>query len=293
MSELPSFRVDSKLFGSSALAALADAFQRDGAVCVRGLFSPAEVASISEGVDAVLERPSQASKRASQHGDGLFLEDFCRSADVEQIAAAARNADVSRLAAAVMQSNTARFYHDHVLVKERCTSQQTPWHQDQPYYDVDGSQSVSFWCPVDAVPLRSSLQLVAGSHLLGWRMPRSFKDNAASWFPEGSLPDLPSLPHAGAEAQAAAGAHNILSWAMQPGDAVLFHFLTIHGAGGVDGERRRRVLSLRYVGDDATHAPRAWTTSPAFPGVRLAGGAPLEHPLFPVVWPRGERADPT
>jgi hypothetical protein len=33
--------------------------------------------------------------------------------------------------------------------------------------------------------------------------------------------------------------------------------------------------------------PRRWATSPLFPGLdpELAGGAVLDHPLFPVVWP--------
>ncbi len=52
--------------------------------------------------------------------------------------------------------------------------------------------------------------------------------------------------------------------------------LTLHCAGGVEGPRRRRVLSLRFLGDDVTHAPRAWKTSPDFPGLadELAAGAP-------------------
>ena len=50
---------------------------------------------------------------------------------------------------------------------------------------------------------------------------------------------------------------------------------------------RRRVLSLRYLSDHVRHAPRRWRTSPPFEGLdeELAAGAPMEHPLFPVVWP--------
>jgi hypothetical protein len=64
--------------------------------------------------------------------------------------------------------------------------------------------------------------------------------------------------------------------------------LTLHCAGGVEGPRRRRVLSLRYLGDDVTHAPRPWKTSPDFPGLadELDDGAPMDHPLFPIVWER-------
>ena len=44
--------------------------------------------------------------------------------------------------------------------------------------------------------------------------------------------------------------------------------------------------SVRFLGDDMVHAPRAWKTSPEFPGLAetLAAGAPMEHPLFPLLW---------
>jgi ectoine hydroxylase-related dioxygenase (phytanoyl-CoA dioxygenase family) len=111
-------------------------------------------------------------------------------------------------------------------------------------------------------------------------MPRSFLDHQAKWFPEGSLADLPdveALRH-----DPASGAR-ILGWALEPGDAVAFHMLTLHAAGGVEGPDRRRVFSLRLLGDDMVHAPRAWATSPDFPGLadELPAGAPLDHPLFP------------
>jgi hypothetical protein len=43
---------------------------------------------------------------------------------------------------------------------------------------------------------------------------------------------------------------------------------------------------VRFLGDDMTHAPRRWRTSPEFPGLReeLPAGAPMNHPLFPVLW---------
>ena len=47
------------------------------------------------------------------------------------------------------------------------------------------------------------------------------------------------------------------------------------------------VFSARYIGgEDVRHAPRPWTTSPDFPGLTetLAAGAPMDHPLFPLVW---------
>ena len=57
-------------------------------------------------------------------------------------------------------------------------------------------------------------------------------------------------------------------------------------ADGVEPGRRRRVFSVRFLGDDMRHAPRPWKTSPDFPGLaeELPAGAPMEHPLFPLLW---------
>ena len=71
----------------------------------------------------------------------------------------------------------------------------------------------------------------------------------------------------------------------EPGDAVAFHFRTVHGARGNPGARARRVFSARWVGDDAAFADRGGVTSPPFPELTLRDGDPLDSPLFPQVWP--------
>jgi ectoine hydroxylase-related dioxygenase (phytanoyl-CoA dioxygenase family) len=85
----------------------------------------------------------------------------------------------------------------------------------------------------------------------------------------------------------------VIGWELEPGDAVFFNMLTVHGAGGVEGPHRRRVLSVRMLGDDMVHAPRPWRTSPPFDGLdsELEAGAPMEHPLFPVLFRTAIRAD--
>lgn len=134
------------------------------------------------------------------------------------------------------------------------------------------------WMPVDPVPVESTLEFLAGSHLGGWLMPRSFMDSQAKWFPEGTLHELPTI-------EGFRDQHQILGWALEPGDVVFFHMLTVHHAYGVPGANRRRAFSLRFLGDDATHAPRPWRTSPPFEGLEaeLPAGAPMDHPLFPLL----------
>jgi len=73
-------------------------------------------------------------------------------------------------------------------------------------------------------------------------MPRSFMDDQAKWFPEGSLEELPDIE--------AKRDDEILGWDLEPGDVVCFHMLTLHAAAGVGEGRRRRVFSVRLLGDD-------------------------------------------
>jgi ectoine hydroxylase-related dioxygenase (phytanoyl-CoA dioxygenase family) len=256
------------------------AFARDGVVCVRQVLSADEVAVAAAAVEAVLASAGPLRQVASGADDpGAFVEDFCRWQQIPQIERLARHSLVPAVAAALMATPQLRFYHDHVLVKEAATAQRTPWHQDQPYYNVDG-HGVSAWIAVDPVPEGGSLELLAGSHRGPWLMPRTFLTKEARWFPEGSLAELPDI-------NADPDAFDIRRFALQPGDAIFFDFLTVHGAPGFPYRSRRRVLSLRYLAADTRHAPRPWRTSPPFDGLEdgLPAGAAMDHPLFPVVWP--------
>jgi ectoine hydroxylase-related dioxygenase (phytanoyl-CoA dioxygenase family) len=261
-----------------------EAYQRDGAVCIRGLLSPELIDTLCMGIEKNLATPSPRAKIASAADDpGWFIEDFCNWQENNFYQRFIFESPLAKIAGMLMHSNLSRLYHDHLLVKEPGTRQRTPWHQDQPYYNIDGRQNCSFWIPVDHVSRSSTLEFIAGSHLGPWLMPRTFKDSQAKWFPEGSLADLPDIDN-----------HRnnfpILGWEIEPGDVVCFHMLTLHAAAGVEPDRRRRVFSVRFLGDDITHAPRPWSTSPEFPGLaeRLPAGVEMNDAIFPVLWRRND-----
>ena len=124
-----------------------------------------------------------------------------------------------------------------------------------------------------------TLEFVAGSHAPGtWYMPRTFVSKAALVFDEGELEEVPDI-------EADRSAHEILGWALEPGDAVAFHMLTLHQAGG--SPTLRRAFSVRVLGDDATNAPRPHRTSPPYLGLddELAAGDPIEVDRFPLLHP--------
>lgn len=259
--------------------ALVAQFQRDGAVCIRQLLTADELALLRDGIEANLAAPSPRAKVASRPDDpGRFFEDFCNWQDIDAFRSFIFEAPLAQLAQRLMGSQTVRLYHDHLLVKEPGTRQRTPWHQDQPYYNIEGEQNVSMWIPVDPVSRAATLEFVAGSHKGPWLMPRTFMDNHAKWFPEGSLQDLPDI-------EGARERFPIVGWNIEPGDFVCFHMLTLHAAAGVEGPNRRRVFSVRFMGDDIRHAPRSWKTSPDFPGLAdtLPAGVPMDDARFPLL----------
>ena len=116
-------------------------------------------------------------------------------------------------------------------------------------------------------------------------MPRTFLDDQAKWFPDGTLAELPDIDADPERFRV----HRLGARARRRG--VLPHADAAR-CGRRRWPHRRRVLSVRFLGDDMVHAPRPWTTSPPFPGLvdELAAGAPMDHPLFPVLWCRGDRS---
>jgi ectoine hydroxylase-related dioxygenase (phytanoyl-CoA dioxygenase family) len=261
--------------------AAVEAFARDGVVVVRGIVSPTEIEGLKAAVDQVMASPSSRSNVASRPDDpGCYFEDFCRWQDMPALRQVALESALPHAAATLMDSVSARFYHDHILVKEAGTTQRTPWHQDQPYYNVTG-RGISAWVPIDEVPKAGSPEFWAGSHLGPWRLPRTFLDEEAKWFPEGSLAEMPDI-------EADRSAYDIRQWQLSPGDALFFSFQAVHSAPGFPFDHRRRVVAFRYLSAEARHAVRPWATSPDFPGLadELDDGAPMDHPLFPLAWPR-------
>jgi len=256
-----------------SIARAREEFQRDGAAMIPGLFAP-WVETIRAGIARNMAEPGPyASENAA--AEGRFFDDYCNWTRIPEYERVVRESPAARVAAAVMGSERAQFFHDHVLVKEAGTPKPTPWHMDAPYYFVEGAQTVSFWIPVDPVH-EASLRLIAGSHRWARMVrPVSWADDSdfygsGEWMP---VPDPDADP----------ADHRVLEWVMEPGDAVLFDFRTVHGARGNPGGARRRALSLRFVGDDARYVERPGRTSPPFPGHGMAPGQRLREDWFPVL----------
>lgn len=254
-----------------------ETYARDGVVLVRGLFAD-RVETLRAGVARNMAEPGPfAAENLHKHEAGRFFDDYCNWARIPEFAAVLRDAKLAEVAADLMQSARVQLFHDHVLVKEPGTSKPTPWHQDSPYYFVEGRQTVSFWSPLDPVE-EATLRCVAGSHF--WPKPVL----PTRWLAEtGFYPDSDTyipVPDPDAEGM------DIRAFTMAPGDAVAFHYGVLHGARGNETATRRRAFSLRLLGDDARYVDRPGPTSPPFPGHGMQAGERLREDWFPVLLDR-------
>ncbi len=255
-------------------------FQRDGVTVLRGAIDQSQLDALAEAVDFNLAHPSEWAVDYTPAGQsGRFFGDYVSWGRIPAYRDVALHSQLPATAATLMQSETVRFFHEHILVKEPGTTEVTPWHHDQPYYCVDGDQNVSFWISLDAVPAEAGVEFLAGSHRWDRRfIPRKFADSNAYVEADNGFERVPDV-------DGERDRHEIFRFDIQPGDVIAFSYRTLHAAPGTAGRtaNRRRAVSMRYIGDDAVFALRPWLHSPPFEQRDLVVGQPLDDPRFPLI----------
>eukprot|EP00058_Branchiostoma_floridae_P027272 XP_002612763.1 hypothetical protein BRAFLDRAFT_97256 [Branchiostoma floridae] len=130
--------------------------------------------------------------------------------------------------------------------------------------------------PVDPVPMETCVQFVRGSQGWGWFCPRKFATTLNYSLTGGdtgskTFRDVPDI-------DGDRDKYDILTWDVQPGDCIVFHMKTLHGAPANPSlSLRRRVVSTRWVGDDAVLAERPWEVSPPITGIEKNKAHPSRY----------------
>ena len=256
---------------------LIEDFSTEGAVLCKGIFldwlDPLRI-----GVDKLIQNPSVRERSYTpEDGTASFFQDLVNWDRIPEFKDFIFKSKIGFYAAKLMKSKKSRFFHDHVLVKEPGSSIVTPWHQDKPYYCVDGKQSVSFWIALDDISKEGCLECIAGSHLSNiLHKPKRFNGN--DLYENDNSKEVPDINSNRKD-------YKILSWDIKAGDAVAFDFRTLHGASkNINKNSRRRVFSARIVGDDAFFVDRQGKGSPPFENIKLKTGDKLTGREFPIIY---------
>jgi Phytanoyl-CoA dioxygenase (PhyH) len=192
---------------------------------------------------------------------------------------------VPEIAGALLDSGKVNFFGDQIFVKEPQTRERTAFHQDATYFEIDGDQCCVMWIPVDPVTLENgTMQYVRGSHRDGkLYQPNVFVSQTPLPGAQGEpLPDI----------EGHMSDFDIVHFDVEPGDVIVHHYRTVHGAGGNHSRYQvRRAASLRYCGDDIRFRSRPWAPKQLHHTQQLKDGDPLSGADFPVVWRRSRERE--
>ena len=301
---------------------LRERFHRDGVLHIPQLLSPPEMARLRAGYDWSMANPSPGAgwdqqgpksfplgqREGAVHRrlpldqkptSGASYSDNTtrRGMDVYgNVVVCPAILDVLSQLFSPAEELEAYFLGKQVFHKE-LGAPMTGWHQDVSDIGAEGRDMVGLWIPFTEVfpeghPRANDarcLEFVRGSHV-GPVYASSYGLHRGPGVPE--VPDI----------EAARQDFDVVSWHCKPGDAIAFHFATLHGGGGVSPHHERRAIALRYFGPDCrvaervvhlpagqrqhNHMPKA--TRPRHPAEQAAEaatagpkvGQPFRHPSY-------------
>lgn len=303
---------------------IVETFARDGVVCIRSVFNRLAIAALGNALNELTGQIGQSATgydvsglrrqifeesvqkqqpgNARQHdieaiidlvrlsrapslvdrsvtGNGHFTLDTTTWRRNRTVRLLALDSCLPEIAAQLLGANKVNFCDDQIFVKEPGTADRTAFHQDYTYFRMQGWQGCVMWICADYADVRSgALCYVRGSHL--WErkfVPNVFLAHVSLPGGEGeSLEEIENHPER----------FDLIRFDVQPGDIVVHHFRTIHGAGGNGSNHTRRALSLRYAGEDMRYHLRPGAPEQPYHSHRLSEGDALDSEDFPVVWPK-------
>jgi len=184
---------------------------------------------------------------------------------------------VGHLASQLLGSDAVRLLEDDVIAKEPEVGRELAWHQDFSYWPIATPAGVTCWIALDDVsPETGGMEVAAGSHRLGERLPVNITSGAPAMADQRpGIPPMANPAEVGCE---------VLSYHLKPGEAGFHHCLTWHASTANTSDRPRRALALRLIADGTI-----WLGSLRFPfrikdeDAGIPVGDPLGGPRFPKI----------
>lgn len=206
----------------------------------------------------------------------LDTSTWTRNATIRELAL---DSVLPSIAAQLLRAKKINYCDDQIFIKAPGTVDRTAFHQDYTYFRMQGGQGCVMWICVDHADERSgALSYVRGSH----RWMKEFLPNvfmAQAPMPGGQGESLEQI-------EANPEEYDLVRFETEPGDIIIHHFMTVHGAGGNSSNHPRRALSLRYAGEDMLFHSRPGAPVQPYHEHQLSEGDPLDSLEYPVVWPR-------
>jgi ectoine hydroxylase-related dioxygenase (phytanoyl-CoA dioxygenase family) len=269
-------------------------FATEGVVLLKNAFGQSWVDTLSEGLQKHRQSPTQRARRwyKDEAGRSMFWDSQAWQS-VPEYQDFIYHSHAAAIAGALTKASCINFFFDAVFVRAPGTQFTTPWHQDEPYWSVEGYDTLTLWMPLVPVKKENALAFIPGSHRsdsvfyqynFGSLNPDDKQDVDQSDFANVGQVDIPDI-------DADPAAYNVTSWDMQPGDCVAFNSRIIHGGSGKLAEDTGlSVFTSKWLGDDARIKFRECGMDPDHTECMLAAGLKEgDRPgtdLYPEIWRR-------
>ena len=250
---------------------LVEEFRRDGFVVVPGLLSADELRRYGAAVDeAVAKRSSHDTRTLADKSryEQSFIQCQNLWEDCPEVRPLSFHPVIAGTAARLLGVDAVRLWHDQALYKEPGGRETDP-HQDQPYWPIAETNTVTAWIPFDGSTLENgAMGYLPGSHRLGVR------EFVNIFFGQ------PEDPLAREEL---AGIEPV--WVEVPAGSVAFHHgLTFHLARPNATGTVRRVHTAIFFADGSTRGEGKFPhPSVERPGIPMGGV--IESDVTPLAWP--------
>ena len=275
-----------------------DRYHRDGVVLLKSMFDAEWIELLDQGLEKNSQNPTHRARTWDRDAEGrTMFWDSQAWQGIEEYQQFVFNSPAAELAGKLLKSRQINFFFDAVFVRSPGTQFSTPWHQDEPYWSIEGYDTCTLWMPLVPVTRKSALAYVPGSHL----NPQIFDQyNFGNLNPDGksdvdqvdfsgiaedSIPDIDADPDR----------YGVISWDMEPGDCVAFNSRILHGGSGkLEADRDLRVFTSKWVGDDVRIKFRECGMDPDHSKIMTEYGLkPGDRPgtdLYPRIWQSIESA---
>jgi ectoine hydroxylase-related dioxygenase (phytanoyl-CoA dioxygenase family) len=187
----------------------------------------------------------------------------------------ASNPVIAGMARQLLGSKEIVLMEDGAVVKKPVVGGKLSWHQDYAYWPLASPGAVTCWIALDDVGGENGgMQVAAGSHKLGEKLPVEFGDGSSFMHEERpGIDEIVPVEEAGLEA---------VGYELKAGECGFHHSLIWHASGPNTSPNPRRGFIPRYVA-----AGTIWLGALRFPynytdeELECRPGEPIHGPHFP------------
>ena len=140
-----------------------DTYHRDGVLLLKNMFDKDWIELLNKGLDLNCKSPTERSRIWDKDDEGhTMFYDTLAWRKIEEYKKFIFDSPAAQICGQLMKTTTVNYFFDAVFVRSAGTKFETPWHQDEPYWSIEGYDACTLWMPLVTVKKKKLLIICAG-----------------------------------------------------------------------------------------------------------------------------------